>query len=624
MQTIYIKLFCQTIAFFIFSLWVSACQNNNNSSQEDTQAQNRFADAKFRQIYDLQDQRNTKELFNFLQDDKSDFRAAAAVAFASVQDTAAIPELLNLRQDISDEVREAAAYALGQIGDTSAVEGLLLSFENEEVNKVKAQLLEALGKCANDQALDFLAKQHFGEPDLQLGQGRGIYRAGLKGKTSPLSKVKMLELLQETDAAVQQIAAYYFGRIRSLDLSNDQQVIEDQFANTQNLLLKTNLALALGRLKNDQALKSLRDVYVKESNYLVKVNIIRAMGNFSLDQVQEDLQKALTNENQHIALTAESVLYNQLKAPRKIDVEIPASTDPYTMGVYVKNLSGDAAYFDKIKDYYYQADHPYFKTSALEALVQMRQGEVYQALQQNQEDIDTQFAEIFKNAIESKDIGLIYHTSLLLRDPKIKTREMFPEIDFMKSTLKALNLPKDIEAYQELQKTIDYLEGRPPRNSFEKSTDHPIDWTTIDKIAQNQRVTLMTTKGNIVIALKVNESPGTVATFVKLVQDGFYNQKTFHRIVPNFVAQGGCPRGDGFGGLDYTIRSEFAQQYYKTGSVGVASAGKDTESCQFFITHSPTPHLDGRYTIFAEVVDGMDVVHQLQMGDVIEEVVMED
>ena len=146
----------------------------------------------------------------------------------------------------------------------------------------------------------------------------------------------------------------------------------------------------------------------------------------------------------------------------------------------------------------------------------------------------------------------------------------------------------------------------------------------IDQLSKNQKVRIKTKKGDIIITLKVDASPGTIATFVKLIQDGFYNQKTFHRIVPNFVAQGGCPRGDGFGGLDYTIRSEFAQQYYKTGSVGVASAGKDTESCQFFITHSPTPHLDGRYTIFAEVVEGMDVVHQLQMGDVIEEIVMEN
>ena len=91
--------------------------------------------------------------------------------------------------------------------------------------------------------------------------------------------------------------------------------------------------------------------------------------------------------------------------------------------------------------------------------------------------------------------------------------------------------------------------------------------------------------------------------------------KVFHRVVPNFVIQGGCPRGDGWGNSDYTIRSEFADLRYQEGFVGMASAGKDTEGCQWFITHSPTPHLDGSYSIFAKVIEGMEVVHQIQVGD---------
>ena len=79
--------------------------------------------------------------------------------------------------------------------------------------------------------------------------------------------------------------------------------------------------------------------------------------------------------------------------------------------------------------------------------------------------------------------------------------------------------------------------------------------------------------------------------------------------------QGGCYRGDGWGSENYSIRSEFGLRKYKTGSVGMASAGKDTEGTQWFITHSPTPHLDGGYTIFAEVIEGMDVVHQIEIGD---------
>jgi len=92
-------------------------------------------------------------------------------------------------------------------------------------------------------------------------------------------------------------------------------------------------------------------------------------------------------------------------------------------------------------------------------------------------------------------------------------------------------------------------------------------------------------------------------------------------VVPNFVVQGGCPRGDGYGSPDFTIRSEVPQMYYDTsGYIGMASAGPHTESVQWFITHSPTPHLDGQYTIFGKVEEGMDVVNQLEIGDIIQDI----
>ena len=120
-----------------------------------------------------------------------------------------------------------------------------------------------------------------------------------------------------------------------------------------------------------------------------------------------------------------------------------------------------------------------------------------------------------------------------------------------------------------------------------------------------------------------NKAPATVANFIALAQDNYYDNNRVHRVVPNFVIQGGCNRGDGYGGLDYTIRSEFSQQYYDDeGYIGMASAGKDTEGTQWFITHSPTPHLDGRYTIFGKVIDGMDVVHKIQVGDITHDVII--
>ncbi len=129
-------------------------------------------------------------------------------------------------------------------------------------------------------------------------------------------------------------------------------------------------------------------------------------------------------------------------------------------------------------------------------------------------------------------------------------------------------------------------------------------------------VKIATIRGDIVAELYKNYAPFTVMTFLKLAQQrGFYRGLVFHRVVPNFVVQGGDPRGDGWGGPGFSIRSEFSPLTFDTGMLGIASAGKDTEGSQFFITQSPQPHLDGRYTIFGRVISGMDAVDKLQLGD---------
>lgn len=144
------------------------------------------------------------------------------------------------------------------------------------------------------------------------------------------------------------------------------------------------------------------------------------------------------------------------------------------------------------------------------------------------------------------------------------------------------------------------------------------DWAFIEKLDQKKFATIKTNKGNIVIELNETFSPFTVQNFVKLSEKGYYNNTIFHRVVPNFVIQGGDPTGTGYGGPGYSIRSEFSPLPFDEYTVGMASSGKDTEGSQFFITQSPQPHLDGRYTMFGKVVDGFDVVDKIQLGDVIE------
>jgi cyclophilin family peptidyl-prolyl cis-trans isomerase len=124
-----------------------------------------------------------------------------------------------------------------------------------------------------------------------------------------------------------------------------------------------------------------------------------------------------------------------------------------------------------------------------------------------------------------------------------------------------------------------------------------------------------TIKGDFVITLDVERAPVTVANIVTLAKRGFYKNVTFHRIVPDFVAQGGDPRGDGEGGPGYAIRCEINQHPYTRMAVGMALSGKDTGGSQFFVTTSAQPHLDGRYTAFGDVTSGQEVVDSLLEGD---------
>jgi cyclophilin family peptidyl-prolyl cis-trans isomerase/HEAT repeat protein len=134
------------------------------------------------------------------------------------------------------------------------------------------------------------------------------------------------------------------------------------------------------------------------------------------------------------------------------------------------------------------------------------------------------------------------------------------------------------------------------------------------------RAFLHTRHGTIEIHLDVVESPLAAASFVDLARGGFYDGLVFHRVEPGFVIQGGCPRGDGNGGPGYTLRCEITRRPFGRGAVGMALSGKDTGGSQFFITLNPQPHLDGAYTLFGQVVRGMEVVERIRPGDAIERV----
>lgn len=135
---------------------------------------------------------------------------------------------------------------------------------------------------------------------------------------------------------------------------------------------------------------------------------------------------------------------------------------------------------------------------------------------------------------------------------------------------------------------------------------------------------ILTQKGLMVVDLYETETPETVANFVKLAESGFYNGLTFHRVIPDFVIQGGCPDGTGTGGPGWRIKCETSsgKQFHDRGVLSMAHAGKDTGGSQFFICHSRTntAHLDGVHTCFGRVIEGLDVIDDIRAGDKIESI----
>lgn len=133
------------------------------------------------------------------------------------------------------------------------------------------------------------------------------------------------------------------------------------------------------------------------------------------------------------------------------------------------------------------------------------------------------------------------------------------------------------------------------------------------------QVVFRTNRGDFTIDLLPEKAPVTVANFLDLVRRDFYNGLFFHRVIPGFVSQAGDPRGDGWGGTDYVIPCEYNDLPYERGTVGMALSGKDTGNSQFFVTHTPQPHLNGKYTAFGRVSSGMEVVDHLAMFDQIQD-----
>ena len=397
-----------------------------------------------------------------------------------------------------------------------------------------------------------------------------------------------------------------------------------------------------------------------DEDYRVKVELIRGLKNFAQDTARTIVAEAVKDKNEHVSTTAAQYFIDN---GRQIDADwywritkeadlnwqtqmllfqasnkylgnsrpesrdyinyviksnFDKSNDAYEKAACLSALSEFGWNYRTIHDRGFTAQNAVLRTTAVSALATIAdRPDFYSFFGEGSGSARREINYYLHEAVQSGDAGMIAVAAETLLNSKLDFKKMADsaQLEGLKSALTKLRIPQEIETYDALVKTVEAFTGIPQPHK-EVKWNHPIEWATLSSLGPNPKAVITTSIGEITIALIPTAAPGSVANFVKLANQGFFNTKTFHRVVPNFVIQGGCPRGDGYGSLDYSIRSEFSTlRFDGEGWLGMASAGKDTEGTQFFITHSSAPHLDGKYTVFGKVVAGMDIAQKIQIGD---------
>lgn len=586
---------------------------------------NRWSDERLWPVLEAQEHRDVPTLCVLLNDSSAKVREAAALAFASVQDGASVGCLLNALTDPVAGVRSTAVFALGFVADSLAVQQMAEVAVNERDTIVQRAFLSA----------SFLAMQRNGmlkDPNailyyLDSGIGHERARAAdvlrrLPDSTLSLIVDEIRDRIPAHSADVRQFLV--LGLARSGDM-RQWPYLERLMVLDQDRGVRVNALRALARLENpgiDTLLLAMTAVPPWE---IAALEILEGRemlpARACLDPILPDMEPGVRIRLLGLALRhGEEELADSI---RLILHSITASgNSPYHRATAIRALANEPepGYNDELLSLM-QSDAPSIvRQAASEGLVGITRAIMERSRYASSQDQYDQLGNVVKLAIRTNDPGLICAAAELLQQEDSGTIPLLLPTTMDEKAIASLHPLRDMEAVQLLQQAIAKRDGLPPTAHTAPPFNHSIEKVKLRILPQGQRYRITTAKGSIILATDVNDCPGSSLAFDSLVTAGYYNGKAFHRMVPNFVVQGGCPRGDGYGGMPWTLRTEIGRKPFTAGSVGLASAGRDTESCQFFITHSATPHLDGRYTRFGEVMEGMEIVWQLQVGDVMERV----
>lgn len=656
-------IYCIAMVFFVLIGVIQSCIPPQTETSE--VKINISEDLTQQYILELSYRQHQDSLYFFLSHPNASYRYLAANALRSFISTEHLDTLLSKLQDPVPEVVGAAAQALGQLGSQGVESGLTDAFvRSDSVGdwvQTNKSILEALGKIGSINQHEYIAQVSTYLPTdtaLVTGMARSLYYFSRRKIVSENGVLKAMSLLNANDykALIRIYAAYYL-KNTTLELLSDQSDTLLHFLRVENNSeVRLPLIEAIAKTKNDQVYQYLIEHFDKAKDYREKVAIINNLHHFDKyrNQIRAFILDKLVSGNYHISRSAADYFYahgsanfarlywlsakntkllpevsyrmyaasfrhmplwhNVRMASMRYELynQFNGTEDVYNRAKIImamgENLDNLAFISDSM---FLRTSHPVEETALAEAFSTLIANPLISGFgkQRKQKFVDL-IQKGYERLLKTDNVGSLAILAKSMRSSYFQDEKW---IQLLSSNLQETQLPKDYESYIEIVKTLDYLQDS---TREEEKIDLRRKAWNFNPESQYSKAIVKTTAGTIIMELYPHRAPISVSNFIELAQDGFYNNKTFHRVVSNFVVQTGCNIGDGYGTLDYTISSELANAYYDDpGMVGLASAGFHTESAQWFINMRATPHLNERYTIFARVISGLQVVHQLKIGD---------
>lgn len=504
-----------------------------------------------------------------IQDGRATTRGNAALALGRLEEVKEIRELLRLLKDPDDGVRWRAAWALWRLKDARGTASLHGALHDADA-RVRFFAARALGEIGNAISADSLAP-----------------------------------LLTDSDWRVRNDVASALGKIGESDAALD--LLANRLADEDNELVAATIAEALGRVHRPQDRIKFQDLLKRRSGTIWR-GLTNGLANGYPEAAVPILKAMIEDKRPDVSQNALSALGIVGDEPsRSLLTMTYAGLDDAAKGVALTALGEfEFVHVEYLLDDALASSDMVLGQSAASLLsnwpdtVSAGRLSTFWALHADDDDSDFKITALKTAgafADSSADVAALFET-------------------WLRSATRDEDRLVRAEAITVLSKLgID--------ESAKLGTFRPrITEANFDEIYEaydsNPRAVIKTSEGDIEVELLYDKAPRTVYNFVTLAESGFYDGIIFHRVVANFVIQSGAPDVNGYGGPGYTVRSEYNDLTYSTGTMGMASSGKDTEGSQFFITHSPQPHLDDRYTIFGQVLSGQDIVDRIRQGHEIE------